>query len=207
MPSKKELIMQKLIYIISFLNVCIFQVVWGGACVASSGVNELAPASFIGKMVNESLGIVNNSGSSDDKKRKELSNSINKYLDIDRIASAVFSPKGYKDLSDKAQQRVKESLTKYLIRFYASEGKLSAMMNSKLSGEPVAERKNEQDFAVTTQFEKNSSPALKIVWITDGKKVFYVEIEGINQIITLRSEMDTAIGSRTLMEYINEQGF
>lgn len=196
--------MQKLIHIISFLCVCIFQAVWGGACEASSGVNEQAAAAFIGKMVNESLNIVNNSSSSDEKKRKELSKSINKYLDIDRIAKAVFSPKGYKDLSEGDQQKVKEYLKKYLIRFYASEGKLSAMMNSKLSGEPVAEKKDDGDFAVTTQFEKNSSPALKIVWVTDGKKVFYVEIEGINQIITLRSEMDTAIGSGTLMEYINK---
>ena len=56
-----------------------------------------------------------------------------------------------------------------------------------------------------SQFEKNSSPAIKIVWITNGQKVFYVEIEGINQIITLRAEMKGKIGSGTLMDYINKQ--
>ncbi len=55
-----------------------------------------------------------------------------------------------------------------------------------------------------TNFKKGSS-TVEIVWITNGQKVFYVEIEGINQIITLRSEMGAAVGSDTLMDYINRQ--
>lgn len=195
--------MQKIYHITVFLCLCIFQVKGNGVC--ESPVSEETAVGFIKKMVNEALDIVNNQAASDVQKRKALSECINKYLDIERIAKAVFSPKGYRELAENDQRKVNNFLKKYLIRFYASEGKLSAMMNSKLSKEPVAEKKDSKDFSVTTQFEKNASPALKMVWITDGKKVFYVEIEGINQIITLRAEMDNAIGSFSLMDYINRQ--
>lgn len=194
--------MQKLFHIIPFLCLCIFQVTGEGTREVSGDTKKAS--SFIEKVVKEALGIVNNSNSSDDQKRKKLSECINKYLDIDRITKAVFSPRGYRELSQDDQQKVKEYMKEYLIRFYASEGKLSAMMDSTLSACAVAEKKGNEDFAVTTNFEKNSSQALKIVWITDGKKVFYVEIEGINQIITLRSEMNAAIGSSELMEYIKK---
>ncbi len=196
--------MQKLLHVISFICLCIFPVGGSEVC-ANTEVGEGTAISFINKMVNEALDIVNNNGASENEKRKKLSECINKYLDIDRITKAVFSQMGYKDLSEEDKQKVKNYLKKYLLRFYAGEGKLSAMMNAKLSGEVVAEKKDDIDFSVTTQFEKNSSPALKIIWVTDGKKVYYVEIEGINQIITLRSEMQTAVGSGTLMEYINKQ--
>lgn len=201
--SKEELKMQKILHVIPFICLCIFQVSEAELC-ASSEVSEGTAINFINKMVNEALDIVNSNGASDSEKRKKLSECINKYLDINRTAQAVFSPLGYKDLSIEDKKKVNEYLKKYLIRFYAGEGKLSAMVNAKLSGDPVAEQKG-NDFAVTTQFEKNSTPSAKIVWVTDGEKVFYVEVEGINQIITLRSEMQAAVGSGTLMEYINNK--
>jgi ABC-type transporter MlaC component len=203
--SSEKLKMQKILYIIPFICLCIFP---------TAEASEKEAVDFIGKLVNEALGIVNSANKSDDEKREELSKCVNKYLDIDRTAKAVFARLGYnnkvggkhKVLSEEDKQKVREYLKQYLVRFYAGEGKLSAMMNAKLSGKLVAEKKgNDTDFAVTTQFEKDSSPSIKIVWVTDGKKVFYVEIEGINQIITLRSEMEAAVGSGTLMDYINGQ--
>ena len=77
------------------------------------------------------------------------------------------------------------------------------MMNSKLRGTPVAEPKG-SDFAVITQFMKNSAPSIEIIWVTNRQKIYYVEIEGINQLITLRSEMQAAVGSGALMDYINK---
>jgi len=196
--------MQKLLYVISFICLCIF-LVGGTKVYAGAVVSEGAAAiSFIDKMANEALDIVNNNTASENTKRKELSEYINRYLDINRAAPAIFSPLGYNDLSEEDKEKVKNFLKKYLIRFYAGEGKLSAMVNAKLSGDPVAEQRG-NDFAVTTKFEKNSTPSATIVWVTDGKKVYYVEIEGINQIITLRSEMKSAVGSDTLMEYINKK--
>lgn len=195
--------MQKILYIIPFICLCIFSVD-GGEVWANEEISERDAADFINKVVGRALGIVNNDGASDEEKRKQLSECINEYLDVDRITKAVFSPMGYKDLSEEDKQKVKNYLKKYLLRFYAGEGKLSAMIHAKLLKYPVSEQK-EKDFAVTTQFEKNSTPSAKIVWVTDGRKVFYVEIEGINQIITLRSEMKNAVGSHALMEYINSQ--
>lgn len=200
---KKELEMQKLSHVICFFCVCIFSV--GGAKIfAEAEIDEKAAADFINRVVNESLEIVNNNGASDENKRKELSECINTHLDIERITKSVFAPLGYKDLSEAEKKQVQNYLKKHLISFYAGEGKLSAMVNAKLSSNPVAEKKG-NDFAVTTKFEKNSNPSTTIVWVTNGKKVYYVEIEGINQIITLRSEMQAAVGSRTLMDYINDQ--
>jgi ABC-type transporter MlaC component len=183
--------------------VCIFSV--GGAKIfAEAEIDEKAAADFINGVVNESLEIVNNNGASDENKRKELSECINTHLDIERITKSVFAPLGYKDLSEAEKKQVQNYLKKQLISFYAGEGKLSAMVNAKLSSNPVAEKKG-NDFAVTTKFEKNSNPSTTIVWVTNGKKVYYVEIEGINQIITLRSEMQAAVGPRRLMDYINDQ--
>ena len=192
--------MQKMLHVISFICLCIFPVVGEDTCETS--IN--GASGFIGKLVDEALEIVNKGNASDDVKRQQLSECINKYLDIDRITKSVFTPFGYKDLREDEKQKVRDYLKKYLITFYAGEGKLSAMVNAKLSGQLATEKKD-NDFAVISQFEKNSSPAIKIVWITNGQKVFYVEIEGINQIITLRAEMKGKIGSGTLMDYINKQ--
>lgn len=195
--------MYKPLHIIFFLCLCIFQVNGTKVCAVSDDKGKAV--NFIKKTVTEALDIVNNNGASDDEKRKKLSECINKYLDIDRTAQAVFSPLGYKDLSEEDKKKVNEYLKKHLIRFYAGEGKLSAMVNAKLSSDPTAEQKG-NDFAVTTQFEKNSAPSATIVWVTTGsEKVFYVEVEGINQIITLRSEMQAAVGSGSLMDYINKK--
>lgn len=195
--SKEELKMQKILYTIPFICLCIFPAVGEDA-------NKETAIIFIKKIVNEALNIVNNKGTSDEKKRKKLSECINRYLDIDRITKAVFSPLGYKNLSEDEKGQVRAYLKKYLIRFYAGEGKLSAMVNAALSGDPVA-KPNGNDFTVTTQFKKNESPSVDIAWITDTKKVYYVEIEGINQITTLRSEMKASVGNGTLMSYINSQ--
>ncbi len=189
--------MLKIFHIIPFICLCIFPV--AGAEVSS----EVAAAGFIEKLVNDALGIVNHSGMSEDEKRKGLSECVNKDLDIDRITQAVFAPLGYKDLSDEDKEKVKEFMKKYLVDFYAGEGKLSAMVNAKLSGKLVAAPK-EKDFSVKTNFKKDSS-SVEIVWITDGQRVYYVEIAGFNQITTLRSEMKSAVGTGTLMEYINKR--
>ncbi len=195
--------MQKILYVISFICLCIFPAIGGETCETTKNDKKEA-TSFIKNLVDEALAIVNQSKASDDVKRQQLSECINKYLDIDRITKSVFVPFGYKDLRDDEKQKVRDYLKKYLLTFYAGEGKLSAMVNAKLSGQLITEKKD-NDFAVISQFEKNSSPAIKIVWITNCQKVFYVEIEGINQIITLRAEMKGNIGSGTLMDYINNQ--
>ncbi len=193
----KKLKMRKFLYIIPFMYLCIFPVV--GAELPP----ETAAAEFIEKLVNDALGIVNHKEMSDDQKRKALSECVNKHLDINRITKAVFAPLGYKDLSPEDQQKVKKFMEKYLVGFYAGEGKLSAMVNAKLSGKLVAEQK-EKDFSIKTNFKKDTS-SVEIVWITDGQQVYYVEIAGFNQITTLRSEMKSNVGSGTLMEYINKQ--
>ncbi len=157
---------------------------------------------FIKELVNKSLSIVNDRNLLDEQKRQKLSEYINKFLDVDRIARAVFARLGYKKLSPGDQDKVKVYLKRYLLQFYAGAGKLSAMMNAELLTDPVAEPKG-NDFAVITQFTKNSAPSVKIVWIINGQKIYYIEVDDINQIITLRSEMQAAVGSGTLMDYIN----
>ncbi len=158
---------------------------------------------FVKNIVNESLSIVNGSGT-DEQKRQELSKCINKYLDIPRIAKSVFSPLGYNDLSVDDQKKAQDFLSGYLVRFYAGEGKLSMIVGAKLDSDPVATPKND-DFSVSTKFAKDASATTEIIWITDAKKVYYVEIEGINQIITLRAEMKAMVGDKPLMEYINAE--
>lgn len=165
--------------------------------------NKEDATTFIKDVVDKSLAIVNDNVMSDEQKRQKLSEYVNRFLDIDRIAYAVFARLGYKTLPPSDQDKVKAYLKKYLIRFYAGAGKLSAMMNSKLRSTPVAEPKG-SDFAVITQFMKNSAPSIEITWVTNCQKIYYVEIEGINQLITLRSEMQAAVGSGPLMDYINK---
>lgn len=149
-------------------------------------------SAFVEVVVKEALGIVNKNGMSNDAKRKELSECINKYLDIERITQSVFAPLGYKDLKDPADKnKLKAYLKKYLVGFYGGEGKLSMMVGAKLADSPTAEARN-GDFAVSTKFTKDGGTT-KIVWVTDGKLIFYVELADINQIITLRSEMSAKV--------------
>ena len=158
---------------------------------------------FIKNLVDTCLEIVNDDSLSHVEKRHQLSEYVNKYLDIERTAHAVFARLGYKDLLPAEQEKVKKYLKQYLLHFYAGEGKLSAMTDAELTRDPVAETRGD-DFAVVTQFTKNSSPATKIVWVTKNQKIYYIEIDDINQIITLRSEMQSGVGSGTLMDYINK---
>ncbi len=157
---------------------------------------------FIKNLVDTCLEIVNDDSLSHVEKRHKLSEYVNKYLDIDRTARAVFAHLGYKNLSPPYQAKVKQYLKQYLLHFYAGEGKLSAMTDAELTRDPVGEARGD-DFAVITQFTKNSSPATKIVWVTKNQKIYYIEIDDINQIITLRSEMHAAVGEGTLMDFIN----
>ena len=201
--------MQKMLYVISFICLCIFPAIGGDTCETTKN-GEKEATSFIKNLVDEALAIVNQGNASDDVKRQQLSECINKYLDVERITKAVFSPLGYKELSDTEKGKVKDYLKKYLLTFYAGEGKLSAMVNAQLSGRLVAEpegKKEEgknQDFSVITNFKKDAS-SVEIVWVTNGQKVFYVKIAGFNQITTLRSEMKSKVGSGTLIDYINSQ--
>ena len=165
--------------------------------------SQTEAVNFIKNLVDSCLEIVNDDSLSHVEKRHNLSEYVNKFLDIERTAPAVFARLGYKNLSPAEQDKVKKYLKQYLLHFYAGEGILSTMMNAYLTKDPVAEIKGD-DFAVTTLFTKNSSPATKIVWVTKNQKIYYIEIEDINQIITLRSEMHAAVGEGTLMDYINE---
>ena len=201
--------MQKILHVISFICLCIFPVVGEDTCETSKN-GEKEASSFIKKLVDETLAIVNQGNASDDIKRQQLSECINKYLDVERITEKVFSPLGYAKLTETEKEKVKEYLKKYLLTFYAGEGKLSAMVNAELSGRLVTEpegKKEEgkpQDFSITTNFKKDTS-SVEIVWITNGQKIYYVKIAGFNQITTLRSEMKSKVGSGTLMDYINKQ--
>ncbi len=213
--------MQKVLYIICFVFVCISTNITeleAGVKRKADDANlkentvdakkqkaqsEEIAVEFIKKIAQEALDIVNQNGTPDDQKRQKLSESINKYLDIERITRAVFSPFKYNELSDENQEKVKKYLAKYLLEFYAGEGKLAAMVDATLAPKLSSESKD-NDFAVTTSFQKGDS-SVKIVWVTDCYKVYYVEIEGINQITTLRSEMKGNIGESSLMDYINKQ--
>jgi ABC-type transporter MlaC component len=201
--------MQKMLYVISFICLCIFPA--RGEDNRETSLNgEKEASAFIKKLVDEALAIVNQNTASDDVKRQQLSEYINRYLDVERITEKVFSPLGYAKLTETEKVKVKEFLKKYLLTFYAGEGKLSAMVNAELLGRLVAEpegKKEEgkpQDFSITTNFKKDTS-SVEIVWITNGQKVYYVKIAGFNQITTLRSEMKSKVGSGTLMDYINKQ--
>lgn len=195
------------VFITLLKGLCIFLLpiaeIYSSTKIITISDNKEEATRFIKNLVNEALEIVNQNNISDDKKRQKLSEYINRFLDIDRAAQAVFAPLGYKDLSPTDQNKVKTYLKKYLLHFYTGGGKLSAMLNASLLNAPITKARG-NDFAVTTQFTKNSLPSVKIVWVTDGKKIYYIEVDDINQIITLRSEIQSAVGSDTLMAYINE---
>ena len=177
------------------------------ASLYSVNVNKADEAStFVKKVVEEAIAIVNDDSMPDAAKRQKLSECINKYLDIPRITQSVFAPLGFKDLSGADKAKVQKYLKEYLVRFYAGEGKLSAMVNARLVDYPVA-KIEDKDFAVTSRFTKGlDGKSTEIIWITDSKLIYYVKIEGVNQIITLRSEMSAAVGNGKLMDYINAQG-
>jgi ABC-type transporter MlaC component len=163
------------------------------------------PKSFVEKVVGEALNVVNSSNLPDETKRKNLSESVNKYLGVEWLAEKVFIPLGYKELSKKDQKRVQDYLKNYLLKFYAGEGKLSAMMGAKLL--PIKDRDVDSD-RVKTKFKKDgNSKSVEIVWVVQNGKVLYVEIESISQLITLRSEMKSAVGERDLMSFIKDSGF
>ncbi len=188
--------MQK--FFIAFFLVCSFWVP-----VKADSADDAS--AFVEKVVNEALAIVNNDSMQDDEKRQKLSECVGTYLDIPRITKTVFAFLGYKGLEGADISKVEEYLRKYLIRFYAGKSKLEAMVNAKLTGKLKCVKIN-KDFAVTTKFTKGGSgKTIEIAWITDGKKVYYVEIEGMNQVITLRSEMSEAVGKKPLMDFVNEQ--
>lgn len=164
---------------------------------------------FVKNIVTESLSIVNGSGT-DEEKCQKLSKCINKYLDIPKLSNAVFS--GYKKLNKDYKEKAHNYLTKYLLNFYASKDKLSAMFGARLVSDPVVEQKN-NDFAVSTKFTKegDTTSGAEIVWVvtkdraTNEDKIFYVEIAGINQVITLRSEMKASIADMSLESYLDEK--
>lgn len=173
-------------------------------CCASS-INDSKV--FVENVVNEALSVVNSSDS-EDNKRSKLSESINKYLDIKWLSEKVFGSLGYNDLPVSDKSRVEAYLKNYLLKFYAGEGKLSAMVGAKLL--PINDRDielDEQKNKVKTKFSKNdSAKSFEITWVIKGKNIFYVEIEGISQLITLRSEMKAA-AKNGLMEFITAGGF
>lgn len=179
-----------------------FGVVYPVHDIASKQNGRERSVKFIKDLVTEALSIINESSMSPKQKREKLSTYVNKFLDLDRIARAVFAKWRYKNLPSTDQDKVKTYLKKYLLYFYAGEGKLSTMMQATLLSEPTVTTKG-NDFAVTTQFTKEYGKPTTIIWVTDGQKIYYIEIEGINQIITLRSEMLAEIGSKDLMDYIN----
>lgn len=196
------------IFMILIRGLCVFlfttpQIYSSVKTITVSDHKEEEAAKFIKDLVNEALEIVKQDNISDEQKRQRLSEYINRFLDIDRAAQAVFAHLGYKDLSPTDQNKVKTFFKKYLLNFYTSGGKLSAMLNANLLNVPIAKARG-NDFAVTTLFTKNWDSSIQIVWITDGKKIYYIEVDDINQIITLRSEIQSAVGSDTLMDYINE---
>ena len=156
---------------------------------------------FVTDVVKKALDIINHDSMKDVDKRKALSESITGSFDLNRIAGAVFTTAKYKykHLKSEEQQLVQRYLKQYLLEFYASEGKLNAMVNARLDNVTKVEEKD-KDFAVTTKFIKDGKPT-EIIWITDGKSIFYVIIAGVNQIITLKSEMSAAIGDMLLVEY------
>lgn len=179
-------------------------ILFSGICYASSINNS---RSFVENVVNEALSVVN-SGDNDDIKRSKLSTSINKYVDIKWLSEKIFGVVGYKDLKDSDKTRVQKYLKNYLLKFYAGEGKLSAMVGSKLS--PINDRDielGEKQTKVKTKFSKNAgTKPFEITWVIHGENILYVEVEGISQLITLRSEMKSAV-KNGLIEFIEASGF
>lgn len=179
-------------------------ILFSGICYASSINNSRL---FVENVVNEALSVVN-SGDNDDVKRSKLSTSINQYVDIKWLSEKIFGGVGYKDLKDSDKTRVQKYLKNYLLKFYAGEGKLSAMVGSKLS--PINDRDielGEKQTKVKTKFSKNAgTKPFEITWVINGENILYVEVEGISQLITLRSEMKSAV-KNGLIEFIEASGF
>lgn len=159
------------------------------------------PRGFVKKVVNEALGVVNSNGTSNDKRNK-LSESVNKYLDVEWLAEKVFAD--YKNLNEQDRKRVCKYLKSYLLKFYAGEGKLNAMMGAELL--PITDRDVDGE-KVKAKFKKGTDKPVEIVWVVKNEKVRFVEIEGISQLITLKSEMKAAIGDGSLMHFIEKAGF
>ena len=99
---------------------------------------EKVDIKFIKDVVNQALETINDDSLSSSQKRQKLSEYVNKFLDIDRIAKAVFARWGYKNLSLTDQDKVKTYLKQYLVYFCVGVGKLSPMMNATLLPDPVA---------------------------------------------------------------------
>ena len=71
------------------------------------------------------------------------------------------------------------------------------MIDAMLVEEDVPVEAKGPDFAVTTKFiTTQDNPPAEIVWITGKEGIFYVEVAGVNQIITLRSEMKAEISKK-----------
>ena len=168
---------------------------------------------FILKVTTEALDIVNHSSMSPEEKRQQLSESISKYLDLEHIARSIFTTQKYKykSLAKDDQLTAQKYIQKELLKFYASPGKLTAMIDSSLKKDQEGKikkfkvEKRDSNFAVTTQFTKNGKDAIAIVWKTDGKKIIDVELEYISQTRTIKSEKIADIGDTPLMQYIDTE--
>lgn len=157
---------------------------------------------FIKEFVEKGLTIVNKKSTKYDEKRKDLSEFVGKHLDIEKIASLVFNPLGYRQLSPEDKIQVQNYIEKYLLDFFAGESKLSAMLDATLKDEIKVEVDGSY-YKVTTTFIKDGK-STAIVWVTDGKKIIYVIIADINQIMVLRSEMKTLVGEPLQMDRVKD---
>lgn len=179
-------------------------ILFSGLCCANS-IND--SKLFVENVVHEAMSVVNGDDS-DDVKRSKLSTSINKYVNIKWLSEKVFGGVGYNDLTDSEKARVQKYLKNYLLKFYAGEGKLSAMVGAKIL--PINDRDielDEKQNKVKTKFSKNAgAKPFEITWVINGENILYVEVEGISQLITLRSEMKAAV-KNGLMEFIAAGGF
>lgn len=184
------------------LKKCVFFVFAAMFFVGNCSAKSLEPKVFVEKIVRESLAVVNSKDLSPEVKRNKLSESVNKYLDVEWLAEKVFAD--YKNLNEQDSKRVCKYLKSYLLKFYAGEGKLNAMMGAELL--PITERDLDGD-KVKAKFKKDADKPVEIVWVVKNEKVLFVEIEGISQLITLKSEMKAAIGDGSLMQFIEKAGF
>lgn len=180
---------------------------------ALNAASTEAARQFILKVTTEALDIVNHDSMSPEEKRQKLSESISKNLDLERIARIVFStPKyKYKSLAKEDQLKAQQYIGKELLNYYATPGKITAMIGSELKKNKDAkiekfkvEEKGE-NFSVTTKFMKNGQESIVIVWITDGKKISDVEILSISQTMTIKSQKIADIGDTPLMQYIDKE--
>ena len=187
-----EFSMQK--FFITFFIVCSFLVP-----VKADGADDACI--FVRRFAEQGLIIVNEKSIGYKAKRKELSEFVGKHLDIERIARVVFTRLGYARLSPEDKIKVQKYIEKYLLDFFAGEGKLSAMFDATLKTEIKVEEDG-KDYKVTTTFIKDGK-STAIVWVTDGKKIFYVIVAKINQIMLLRSEMEELVGNPLQMDKIN----